>query len=51
MAVAWTFHAMSRYSPDVLKSHSSTVLPIAFLAMHQEVLPGMQSSRIFTSLL
>lgn len=41
MAVAWTFHAMSRYSPDVLKSHSTAILPVVFLAMHQEVSKGI----------
>ncbi|XP_063770752.1 proteasome adapter and scaffold protein ECM29 isoform X2 [Pseudophryne corroboree] len=30
-----TVHAISRYSPDVLKNHSSLVLPLAFLAMHE----------------
>ncbi|XP_056374752.1 proteasome adapter and scaffold protein ECM29 [Hyla sarda] len=30
-----TVHAISRYSPDVLKNHSSMVLPLAFLAMHE----------------
>ncbi|KAM8960529.1 proteasome adapter and scaffold protein ECM29 [Pelodytes ibericus] len=30
-----TVHAISRYSPDVLKNHSALVLPLAFLAMHE----------------
>ncbi|XP_075681729.1 proteasome adapter and scaffold protein ECM29 [Rhinoderma darwinii] len=30
-----TVHAISRYSPDVLKNHSGMVLPLAFLAMHE----------------
>ncbi|XP_040217375.1 proteasome adapter and scaffold protein ECM29 isoform X2 [Rana temporaria] len=30
-----TIHAISRYSPDVLKNHSGFVLPLAFLAMHE----------------
>ncbi|KAG8455024.1 hypothetical protein GDO86_001298 [Hymenochirus boettgeri] len=30
-----TVHAISRYSPDVLKKHSELVLPLAFLAMHE----------------
>ncbi|XP_063311357.1 proteasome adapter and scaffold protein ECM29 [Pelobates fuscus] len=30
-----TVHAISRYSPDVLKNHSAVVLPLAFLAMHE----------------
>ncbi|MEE6507888.1 hypothetical protein FKM82_017224 [Ascaphus truei] len=29
-----TVHAISRYSPDVLKNHSGVALPLAFLAMH-----------------
>ncbi|XP_072010829.1 proteasome adapter and scaffold protein ECM29 isoform X2 [Engystomops pustulosus] len=30
-----TIHAISRYSPDVLKNHAGMVLPLAFLAMHE----------------
>ncbi|XP_040273233.1 proteasome adapter and scaffold protein ECM29 [Bufo bufo] len=30
-----TVHAISRYSPDVLKNHAGMVLPLAFLAMHE----------------
>ncbi|XP_068090418.1 proteasome adapter and scaffold protein ECM29 isoform X2 [Hyperolius riggenbachi] len=30
-----TVHAISRYSPDVLKNHAAFVLPLAFLAMHE----------------
>ncbi|XP_053558665.1 proteasome adapter and scaffold protein ECM29 [Bombina bombina] len=30
-----TVHAISRYSPDVLKNHAELVLPLAFLAMHE----------------
>ncbi|KAM9329749.1 proteasome adapter and scaffold protein ECM29 [Gastrophryne carolinensis] len=30
-----TVHAISRYSPDVLKNHADLVLPLAFLAMHE----------------
>ena len=41
VAVAWTLRAISRYSPDILKSHSSAVLPVAFLAMHQEISKGV----------
>uniref|UniRef100_A0A671RNL6 Proteasome-associated protein ECM29 homolog n=1 Tax=Sinocyclocheilus anshuiensis TaxID=1608454 RepID=A0A671RNL6_9TELE len=29
-------HAISHYSPDVLKAHAGVALPLAFLAMHQE---------------
>lgn len=30
-----TVHAISHYSPDVLKSHAGVALPLAFLGMHQ----------------
>ncbi|KAG7272777.1 hypothetical protein CRUP_036837, partial [Coryphaenoides rupestris] len=33
-----TVHAISHYSPDVLKGHACLALPLAFLGMHQ--LPG-----------
>uniref|UniRef100_A0A672KLD7 Proteasome-associated protein ECM29 homolog n=1 Tax=Sinocyclocheilus grahami TaxID=75366 RepID=A0A672KLD7_SINGR len=29
-------HAISHYSPDVLKAHAGVALPLAFLGMHQE---------------
>lgn len=29
-------HAISHYSPDVLKAHAGVGLPLAFLGMHQE---------------
>uniref|UniRef100_A0A7N6AKQ8 Ecm29 proteasome adaptor and scaffold n=1 Tax=Anabas testudineus TaxID=64144 RepID=A0A7N6AKQ8_ANATE len=32
---ALTVHAISHYSPDVLKSHAGVALPLAFLGMHQ----------------
>lgn len=28
-------HAISHYSPDVLKGHAGVALPLAFLGMHQ----------------
>ncbi|XP_060720500.1 proteasome adapter and scaffold protein ECM29 [Tachysurus vachellii] len=31
-----TVHAISQYSPDVLKAHASMALPLAFLGMHQQ---------------
>lgn len=31
-----TVHAISQYSPDVLKAHASVALPLAFLGMHQQ---------------
>lgn len=30
-----TVHAISHYSPDVLKAHAGVALPLAFLGMHQ----------------
>jgi len=30
-----TVHAISHYSPDVLKGHAVVALPLAFLGMHQ----------------
>ncbi|XP_030643873.1 proteasome adapter and scaffold protein ECM29 [Chanos chanos] len=30
-----TVHAISHYSPDVLKAHAGAALPLAFLGMHQ----------------
>ena len=35
-AVAFTYQAVTRHNPDVMKSFASSSLPIAFLAMHQE---------------
>ena len=32
---ALTVHAISHYSPDVLKGHAVVALPLAFLGMHQ----------------
>ncbi|MEQ2167609.1 hypothetical protein GOODEAATRI_005777, partial [Goodea atripinnis] len=32
---ALTLHAISHYSPDVLKAHAGVALPLAFLGMHQ----------------
>ncbi|MBN3306147.1 ECM29 protein, partial [Amia calva] len=32
---ALTVHAIGHYSPDVLKSHASQALPLAFLGMHE----------------
>eukprot|EP00112_Aurelia_sp_Birch-Aquarium-sp1_P025455 Seg846.4 transcript_id=Seg846.4/GoldUCD/mRNA.D3Y31 product="Proteasome adapter and scaffold protein ECM29" protein_id=Seg846.4/GoldUCD/D3Y31 len=44
LAVAWTFQAISRHSPDILRSHSSAALPLVFLAMHQEVITDPDAS-------
>ena len=35
-AVAFTFQAVTRHNPDVMKSFASSAMPISFLAMHQE---------------
>merc|ERR1719341_3095950 len=35
-AVAFTFQAVNRHNPDVMKSYASSAMPIAFLAMHEE---------------
>ena len=35
-AVAFTYQAVTRHNPDVMKSFASSALPISFLAMHQE---------------
>ncbi|XP_065070071.1 proteasome adapter and scaffold protein ECM29-like isoform X2 [Rhopilema esculentum] len=43
LAVAWTFQRISRHSPDVLKSHAAIVLPLVFLAMHQDNGKGQDS--------
>ena len=34
-----TVHAISHYSPDVLKAHAGVALPLAFLGMHQAPFP------------
>lgn len=36
---ALTIHAISHYSPDVLKGHAGVALPLAFLGMHQAAGP------------
>jgi len=38
-AVAFTFQAVNRHNPDVMKSYASSAMPIAFLAMHEEKNP------------
>ena len=38
-AVAWTFQAVNRHNPDVMKDYASCAMPIAFLAMHEEKNP------------
>lgn len=42
-----TIHAISHYSPDVLKAHAGVALPLAFLGMHQAPGPNedQESSR------
>eukprot|EP00794_Sanderia_malayensis_P008163 gene8163-9036_t len=36
LSVAWTFQAISRHSHDALASHASIILPVVFLARHQQ---------------
>ncbi|XP_020501213.2 proteasome adapter and scaffold protein ECM29 [Labrus bergylta] len=38
-----TVHAISHYSPDVLKGHAGVALPLAFLGMHQA--PGPEEEK------
>jgi proteasome component ECM29 len=38
-AVAWTFQAVNRHNPDVMKAMASSAMPVAFLAMHEERTP------------
>jgi len=38
-AVAFTFQAVNRHNPDVIKAYASSAMPIAFLAMHEEKNP------------
>ncbi|CAN9510455.1 unnamed protein product [Ophioblennius macclurei] len=40
---AMTVHAISHYSPDVLKGHAGVALPLAFLGMHQA--PGPEEEK------
>ncbi|XP_017281248.1 proteasome adapter and scaffold protein ECM29 isoform X2 [Kryptolebias marmoratus] len=40
---ALTVHAISHYSPDVLKAHAGVALPLAFLGMHQA--PGPEEEK------
>nr|XP_057941532.1 proteasome adapter and scaffold protein ECM29 isoform X2 [Doryrhamphus excisus] len=40
---ALTMHAISHYSPDVLKAHAGVALPLAFLGMHQA--PGADEDK------
>ncbi|XP_057700353.1 proteasome adapter and scaffold protein ECM29 isoform X2 [Corythoichthys intestinalis] len=40
---ALTVHAISHYSPDVLKAHAGVALPLAFLGMHQA--PGTEEDK------
>ncbi|XP_068607533.1 proteasome adapter and scaffold protein ECM29 [Brachionichthys hirsutus] len=43
LSCALTMHAISHYSPDVLKAHARVALPLAFLGMHQA--PGPDEER------
>ena len=35
-AVAWTFQAVNRHNPDVMRAMAASAMPVAFLAMHEE---------------
>ena len=39
-AVAYTFDAVNRHNPDKIKSSGSQTMPVAFLAMHEELRKG-----------
>ncbi|KAF5283686.1 hypothetical protein FQR65_LT13757 [Abscondita terminalis] len=43
-ACAQTIQAISHYSPEVLKQYSTTVLPLAFFAMHTEKTPDTENT-------
>uniref|UniRef100_A0A8C7ZSZ0 Ecm29 proteasome adaptor and scaffold n=1 Tax=Oryzias sinensis TaxID=183150 RepID=A0A8C7ZSZ0_9TELE len=40
---ALTMHAISHYSPDVMKAHAGVALPLAFLGMHQAAGPDEEN--------
>ncbi|EDO42544.1 predicted protein, partial [Nematostella vectensis] len=40
LACGLTFQAITRYSPDVMRSHASKVLPTAYFAMHEDKKTG-----------
>lgn len=40
---ALTMHAISHYSPDVMKAHAGVALPLAFLGMHQAAGPDEET--------
>jgi proteasome component ECM29 len=45
-AVAYTFDAINRHNPDRLKAHAAQALPVAFLAMHEEMRPARENEEI-----
>ncbi|XP_048584699.1 proteasome adapter and scaffold protein ECM29 isoform X2 [Nematostella vectensis] len=44
LACGLTFQAITRYSPDVMRSHASKVLPTAYFAMHEDKKTGSNSN-------
>jgi hypothetical protein len=40
LACGFTFQAMTRYSPDVMKRHLTKALPTAYFAMHEKKKTG-----------
>uniref|UniRef100_A0A3B5ATH9 Ecm29 proteasome adaptor and scaffold n=1 Tax=Stegastes partitus TaxID=144197 RepID=A0A3B5ATH9_9TELE len=48
---ALTVHAISHYSPDVLKGHAGVALPLAFLGMHQAPGPDEEKGESYDATL
>ncbi|XP_076347189.1 proteasome adapter and scaffold protein ECM29 [Tachypleus tridentatus] len=45
-ACGYTVQAMAKYSPDVLRAHSSQVLPLVFLAMFEKAYKGEKKADV-----
>jgi hypothetical protein len=39
-ACAYTLQAIGQHNQDILKEHSSVIIPLVFFAMHANKLPG-----------
>jgi hypothetical protein len=39
-ACAYTLQAIGQHNQDILKEHSSVVIPLVFFAMHANKIPG-----------
>jgi hypothetical protein len=52
-ACAYTLQAIGQHNQDILKEHSSVVMPLVFFAMHANKIPGkiILLALIFTVLL